>query len=59
MLQLRCIPVVEEDYDTDDQGFRLQLAADPARLRFTLNVCRLLLPPDTAPPQRLSLDTWR
>ncbi len=56
MLQLRCVSVTEEDLDTADQGFRLDLAVDPARLLFTLNVCRLLLPPDTAP---LHLENWR
>ncbi len=55
MLQLRCILMAEEDRDTDDQAFLLDLAIDPARLLFTLNVCRLMLPPDTDP---LHIENW-
>jgi hypothetical protein len=55
MLQLRCLPVPEKDHGTNDQVFLLELAIDPARLLLTLNVCRLMMPPDTDP---LHIENW-
>jgi hypothetical protein len=49
MLQVRLIPIGEEGRDMEEHGVLLELAIDPARLLFTLNACRLLMPENTDP----------
>jgi hypothetical protein len=56
MLQLRCLPLAEEERNSDEHGFVLEVAGDPQRLLLTLNLCRLLMPPNTAP---IHLENWR
>ena len=56
MLQLRCLPLAAEELASDEHGCVLEVAGDPQRLLLTLNLCRLLMPPNTAP---IHLDNWR
>ncbi len=56
VLKLHCIPMREEDQGGDDHALLLDLTGDPARLLLTLNVCRLMMPPNTA---AVHLTNWR
>ncbi len=55
MLQLRCLPLAEEELDSGEHKLVLEVAGDPERLLLTLNLCRLLMPSDTAP---IHLENW-
>ncbi len=56
LLKLHCTPMIEEDWGGNDHALLLDLTSDPARLLFTLHVCRLMMPPNTA---AVHLTNWR
>ena len=56
MLQLRCLPLAEEELASDEHGCVLEVAADPERLLLTLNLCRLAMPANTHP---LHIENWQ
>ncbi len=56
MPQLRCMVLHDEQHDTHGHAVQLHIDVDPARLLFTLNACRLAMPPDT---DQIHLQNWQ